>query len=77
MLYKNSTDPYNLRCIIVPGNLTKRFLEHAQSNTFNNLETCGILAGKLVIILYFLCQYYSFIVLTKYFIIIVIRVLTV
>lgn len=49
MLYKNSLGPYNLRQIVVPGNLTKRFLEKAQSNTFNNLETCGILAGKLVI----------------------------
>lgn len=49
MLNKNSALPYNLRQIIVPGNLTKRFLEHAQHNTFNNLETCGILTGKLVI----------------------------
>ncbi|XP_025195791.1 STAM-binding protein [Melanaphis sacchari] len=47
MLNKNTTNPYNLRQIIVPGNLTKRFLEQAQRNTFNNLETCGILAGKL------------------------------
>jgi len=50
MLCKNpSSNPYNLRQIIVPGNLTKRFLEQAQNNTFKNLETCGILAGKLVI----------------------------
>ncbi|XP_027848739.2 STAM-binding protein [Aphis gossypii] len=47
LLNKNTTNPYNLRQIIVPGNLTKRFLEQAQRNTSNNLETCGILAGKL------------------------------
>jgi len=49
MLNKNTSNPYNLRQIIVPGNLTRRFLEQAQRNTSNNLETCGILAGKLVI----------------------------
>ncbi|XP_050520222.1 STAM-binding protein [Daktulosphaira vitifoliae] len=38
---------YNLRTVIVPGNLIERFLEHANSNTMKNLETCGILAGKL------------------------------
>lgn len=48
-LNKNSSSSYNLRQIIVPGNLTRRFLEQAQRNTSNNLETCGILAGKLVI----------------------------
>ncbi|XP_008187742.1 STAM-binding protein isoform X3 [Acyrthosiphon pisum] len=47
MLNKNTSNPYNLRQIIVPGNLTRRFLEQAQRNTSNNLETCGILAGKL------------------------------
>lgn len=50
VVYKGPTGPYNLRRILVPGNLTKRFLEQAQRNTYNNLETCGILAGKLVII---------------------------
>lgn len=47
MLNKNTLNPYNLRQITVPGNLTRRFLEQAQRNTSNNLETCGILAGKL------------------------------
>ncbi|KAL4121354.1 hypothetical protein QTP88_013883 [Uroleucon formosanum] len=47
ILNKNTSSPYNLRQIIVPGNLTRRFLEQAQRNTSNNLETCGILAGKL------------------------------
>lgn len=50
ILYKNQQNPYNLRQIIVPSNLTARFLEYALSNTYNNLETCGILAGKLVIV---------------------------
>lgn len=50
MICKNPPGPFNLRQIIVPGNLTKRFLEKAQSNTLNNTETCGILAGKLVIV---------------------------
>lgn len=52
MSYKDVSNPYNLRQIIIPGNLTKRFLEQAQSNTLNNIETCGILAGKLVIFLF-------------------------
>ncbi|XP_015376654.1 PREDICTED: STAM-binding protein-like A [Diuraphis noxia] len=47
MLNKNTSSSYNLRQIIVPGNLTRRFLEQAQRNTTNNLETCGILAGRL------------------------------
>ncbi|KAL5243883.1 hypothetical protein ACI65C_011293 [Semiaphis heraclei] len=47
LLNKNTSSSYNLRQIIVPGNLTRRFLEKAQRNTTNNLETCGILAGKL------------------------------
>lgn len=59
MVYKNSLGPYNLRQIVVPGNLTKRFLEKAESNTFNNLETCGILAGKLVISYQKYCSFFS------------------
>lgn len=51
MLWKSPSNPYNLRQVVVPGNLTKRFLEQAQSNTLKNLETCGILAGKLVMII--------------------------
>ncbi|KAE9530781.1 hypothetical protein AGLY_011243 [Aphis glycines] len=58
LLNKNTTNPYNLRQIIVPGNLTKRFLEQAQRNTSNNLETCGILAGKLVILFSILLEKY-------------------
>ena len=36
-----------LRRIIVPGNLMDSFLNRVQSNTDRNVETCGILAGKL------------------------------
>lgn len=57
MVGKSPSNSYNLRQVVVPGNLTKRFLDQAQSNTFKNLETCGILAGKLVIIIekYYFC----------------------
>lgn len=40
--------------MIAPGNLSERFLEFAFSNTMLNLETCGILAGKLVKYTYFI-----------------------
>lgn len=58
IVYKNQQNPYNLRQIIVPGNLTTKFLEHVQSNTYNNLETCGILAGKLVTFIFILVIYF-------------------
>lgn len=34
--------------VIVPKSLVNKFLNIAKANTFDNLETCGILAGKLV-----------------------------
>ena len=36
-----------LRDIIIPSKLMENFLKLAFSNTSNNTETCGILAGKL------------------------------
>jgi hypothetical protein len=50
---KSSTDQnsYNLRTIVIPNDLTRRFLDVAEANTKRNVETCGILAGKLVCIL--------------------------
>lgn len=36
-----------LRPVIVPSATMERFLKLAQSNTAKNIETCGILAGKL------------------------------
>jgi STAM-binding protein len=44
---KPHTNNYNFRTIIVPADLTPKFLDLAQSNTTRNVETCGILAGKL------------------------------
>ncbi|XP_050439965.1 STAM-binding protein-like [Adelges cooleyi] len=38
---------HNQRNIIVPGDLLQRFLDIVKNNTMVNLETCGILAGKL------------------------------
>lgn len=45
---RSSTNKYNLRQLFIPSDLTKRFLELADYNTKKNVETCGILAGKLV-----------------------------
>ena len=39
---------YNFRRITIPSDLTKIFLLCAETNTNKNIETCGILAGKLV-----------------------------
>jgi STAM-binding protein len=38
---------YNLRITNLPFNLFKQFRDAAQYNTDHNIETCGILAGKL------------------------------
>lgn len=35
------------RTVIVPEDTMEKFLKLAQSNTSNNVETCGILAGQL------------------------------
>lgn len=42
-----SQNRYNLRTIILPGETAKKFLDIAEANTLRNIETCGILAGKL------------------------------
>lgn len=39
---------YLLRTVIVPGRLMQKFLSLAFRNTEQNIETCGILSGKLV-----------------------------
>lgn len=36
-----------LRTVKIPHDTMKRFLEVARSNTSNNVETCGVLAGSL------------------------------
>lgn len=38
---------YNLRTVYLPSDLSERFLDVAKSNTNKNIETCGILAGRL------------------------------
>ncbi|KAF5298291.1 hypothetical protein FQR65_LT09802 [Abscondita terminalis] len=38
---------HGLRTVITPAKVMSHFLTLAQKNTFNNIETCGILAGKL------------------------------
>ncbi len=48
----NEQNSYNLRTIVIPYDLTRKFLDVAEANTKRNVETCGILAGKLVCILY-------------------------
>lgn len=42
------TSANGLRKIHVPGELVSHFLRLASDNTRKNLETCGILAGRLV-----------------------------
>lgn len=37
-----------LRTVVVPNKVMSHFLNLALKNTLNNIETCGILAGKLV-----------------------------
>lgn len=37
-----------LRCLFLPADLRKTFLDIASRNTRNNLETCGILCGTLM-----------------------------
>lgn len=43
----NSFMEGGLRSMYVPDDTMKKFLELARSNTLKNVETCGILAGKL------------------------------
>jgi len=44
---KTAGNIYNFRTINVPSDLAQKFLDLAQANTSRNIETCGILAGKL------------------------------
>jgi len=39
---------YKLRRLLLPSNLTERFLDIARPNTQRNVETCAILAGRLL-----------------------------
>eukprot|EP00058_Branchiostoma_floridae_P024834 XP_002610324.1 hypothetical protein BRAFLDRAFT_123719 [Branchiostoma floridae] len=42
-----SSNKYGLRQVVVPQEIMLKFLNLAQPNTAQNIETCGILAGKL------------------------------
>lgn len=44
----SSDNAYGLRTVMVPKQLMDKFLKIAESNTLANIETCGILAGKIV-----------------------------
>ena len=44
----SSTNKHGLRNLFVPVDIMPKFLDIAKPNTLKNLETCGILAGKLV-----------------------------
>ncbi|CAH1794696.1 unnamed protein product [Owenia fusiformis] len=43
----STSNKHGLRSVIVPQELMVKFLNIARSNTDRNIETCGILAGKL------------------------------
>ncbi|KAF5305526.1 hypothetical protein FQA39_LY01617 [Lamprigera yunnana] len=40
-------EKHGLRTVVTPAKVISHFLNLSQKNTFNNIETCGILAGKL------------------------------
>lgn len=44
----NSVVKGGLRTVVVPSKVMTHFLNLAMKNTLSNIETCGILAGKLV-----------------------------
>jgi len=43
-----SENRYGLRTILSPSELPSKFMKIAHSNTMKNIETCGVLFGKLV-----------------------------
>lgn len=43
-----SENRYGLRTILSPSELPAKFMKIAQSNTDKNIETCGVLFGKVV-----------------------------
>lgn len=42
-----SDNKFGLRDVFIPSDLPRKFLVKAEHNTLKNMETCGILAGKL------------------------------
>ena len=43
-----SSNKYGLKTVTVPISIPQRFTELAKPNTLRNMETCGLLFGKLV-----------------------------
>lgn len=43
-----------LRTVVIPVKVMTLFQAMAHSNTFKNIETCGVLTGKLVCMMLFL-----------------------
>ena len=43
-----STNKYGLRTIVTPADLPTKFMNLVKPNTLRNIETCGVLFGKLV-----------------------------
>jgi STAM-binding protein len=44
----NTGNKYGLRTVVVPAEIVVKFLNMALPNTSKNVETCGILCGKMV-----------------------------
>ena len=53
----NTTNLHGLRDVVVPTELMLKFLNLALPNTNRNVETCGILCGKLVTFYGFVAKY--------------------
>ena len=49
-----TNNTYGFRDVLVPTELISKFMALAQPNTNKNVETCGILCGKLVSFSYIL-----------------------
>jgi STAM-binding protein len=44
---RSASNTYNLRVVSLPAETSRKFLDLAEANTRRNVETCGILAGRL------------------------------
>lgn len=42
------TNKYGLKDVVIPRDIVAKFMSVADSNTKRNVETCGILSGKMV-----------------------------
>lgn len=44
----SGTNRYGLKDVVIPRDIVAKFMSVAENNTKKNIETCGILAGKMV-----------------------------